>query len=153
MKKSILTITLAILMFTPLFVSAQNWSSDQKEVWSAIESWWDNSKANNTTALTSSIHSDYRGWSLDEAFPSTQKDLTYWVNNLMSKRKTLRTSLKPLDILVSGDMAVVHYLYSQINSVEDKEKTITGRWTDVWKRENGKWMLYADSGGEWSTDD
>ena len=88
MKKIILSVML-ILMFLPAYLSAQSWSSDQKEVWSAIEGWWNNAKAHNSAKLDATIHKDYKGWSLDEAYPSSKNDLSFWVNNLLLKRKTL----------------------------------------------------------------
>ncbi|MBT8196805.1 MAG: nuclear transport factor 2 family protein [Bacteroidia bacterium] len=154
MKKNlILVFVLAAFIAMPVFSQAQNWSAEQKEVWTAVNSWWDNARAQNAKALNDMAHKDYKGWGFNDAFPSSKADLEYWVTNLMPKRKTLHTSLKPLEILVNGNTAVLHYYYSEIRMKDGKEENVSGRWTDVWIKENGKWMLYADSGGEIKSND
>lgn len=154
MKKNVVIImVLMAFIGSPILSQAQEWTKQQKEVWTAVNGWWENSKNKNGKALIESVHADYKGWSFDNSFPGNKEDLKYWVTNQLPKRETLHTSLKPLEILVSGDVAVLHYYYSEIRKVDDKEKTVSGRWTDVWKKEDGKWKLFADSGGEMNDKD
>ena len=153
MKKKLVVSALVLLFALPNVVKAQEWSSDQKEVWTAIQGWWNNSQAQNSKYLIDATHPDYKGWSFGDNYPTGKSDLTYWATNVLPKRKTLHTSLRPMEILVAGDVAVVHYYYSNVRMVEEKEKNVEGRWTDIWRKVNGKWLLYADSGGELSDDD
>jgi len=66
---------------------------------------------------------------------------------MIPKGKIAYTNLKPLDILVMGDIAVLHYYLPTRQTIDGKETEEQGRWTDVWKKEGGKWLLIADSGG------
>lgn len=154
MKKQLIITSLLLAFFiSPIVMQAQQWSAEQKEVWKAANGWWDNAKAQNLKALIDMTHKDYKGWGFDDNFPSGKSDLIYWVNNVLPKRRILHTSLKPLEILVNGNTAVLHYYYTQTAMMEEKEKNISGRWTDIWVKQGGKWMLYADSGGQTSDDD
>ena len=57
--------------------------------------------------------------------------------------------LYPLDIVVHGDVAVAHYLYS--NAFEDKEgkiKVSNGRYSDVLIKTDAGWKFISWHGGD-----
>ena len=57
--------------------------------------------------------------------------------------------LYPLSIVVHGDTAVAHYLYT--NSAENSEGelvTSNGRYTDVLVRVDGEWKFFSWHGGD-----
>jgi ketosteroid isomerase-like protein len=70
---------------------------------------------------------------------------------MIPKNNIAYTNLSPLEILVMSDVAVLHNYYSTQQTVGEKDMVKQGRWTDVWKKEGGKWLLIADSGGELPT--
>jgi ketosteroid isomerase-like protein len=151
------TITRAMLM---LFISiqvlsntalAQEWSAGQKEVWKAVENWWVLYDNNNVEGIKALFHKDYKGWSWGENAPDGHKEALRWASHMIPKNKIAYTNLRPLDILIMGDVAVLHYYFSSQQSVDGKDTVRQGRWTDVWKKESGKWLLIADSGGTLST--
>jgi ketosteroid isomerase-like protein len=74
-----------------------------------------------------------------------------WATHMIPKNNIAYTNLSPLEILVMSDVAVLHNYYSTQQTVGEKDMVKQGRWTDVWKKEGGKWLLIADSGGELPT--
>ena len=140
----VLFIGMAVLSNTAY---AQKWSAKQQEVWKAVENWWELEKNNDAEGIKALIHKDYIGWNWGEYAPGGQAEALRWASHMIPKRKIAYTNLKPLDILVMGDIAVLHYYYSTRQTVDGKETEEQGRWTDVWKKEGGKWLLVADSGG------
>jgi ketosteroid isomerase-like protein len=55
---------------------------------------------------------------------------------------------RPIDIIVRGNVAVVHYIVSAHSKNESGEHTSTeARWTDTLIKENGRWLLLGDQGG------
>ena len=60
--------------------------------------------------------------------------------------------IKPVGINIHDNVAIVQYYYSRILSdVEGKEKTISGRWTDVLMKQEDKWVMIGDHGGASAT--
>jgi ketosteroid isomerase-like protein len=144
----VLFVGMVILSNTAL---AQKWSSKQQEVWNAVENWWELYQKNDVEGIKALFHKDYVGWSWGFNSPEGQKEAHRWANHMIPKNKIAYTNLNPLDILVIGDVAVLHYYYVTNQTVDGKDKLEQGRWTDVWKKEGGKWLLIADSGGQLST--
>ena len=131
---------------------AQEWSAEQQEVWKANENWWELYKNNDAEGIKALIHKDYVGWSWGDYATEGQAEAQKWADHMIPKgTKIIYHNLRPLDILVIGDVAVLHYYYSTRKTVDGKDTTKQGRWTDVWKKEGGKWLLIADSGGVLST--
>jgi len=130
---------------------AQKWSAKQQEVWKAVENWWELEKNNDVEGIKALYHKDYAGWGWGDNAPEGHAEALRWASHMIPKRKIAYTNLKPLDILMIGDVAVLHYFYSTRETVDGKERVRQGRWTDVWTMENGKWLLIADSGGALST--
>jgi ketosteroid isomerase-like protein len=140
------------MLFIALVVStnttvAQEWSAEQKEVWSAIEGWWKLYDSNNVEGVKSLFHKDYIGWTWGDNAPEGQNEAHKWADHMVPKLKIAYTNLKPLKILVIGEVAIAHYYYSTNKTVDGKDVVELGRWTDVWKKEGDKWLLVADSGG------
>ena len=56
--------------------------------------------------------------------------------------------LHPLEILIHGDTAVAHYLYSNGGEDQDgKLKVVSGRFTDILVRTEDGWKFIAWHGG------
>ena len=73
------------------------------------------------------------------------------VNDCIRARAVEDEALRPIDIKVHGDFAVVHYFYVEVLVDADGEETTEkGRWTDVLMKQNGKWVWIADHGGSTS---
>jgi len=150
LTKSILII-LCITLLSSAQLFGQEWSDEQQEVWQANENWWELLKNNDVEGIKALIHKDYAGWNWGDNAPEGQAEALRWASHMIPKGKISYINLKPLNILVMGDVAVLHYYYSKFQTVDGKETVVQGRWTDILKKEDGKWLLIADSGGVLST--
>ena len=72
-----------------------------------------------------------------------------WARFDADQQKSLAHELFRLSIVVHGDMAVVHYLYTVAVQTRDK-KTVTanGRYTDVLVRDGSDWKFISWHGGD-----
>ena len=71
-----------------------------------------------------------------------------WERFSSEQTKGLSHELYPLSIVVHGDMAVVHYLYSTAYQTRDKKTVVSnGRYTDVLVRDDGNWKFISWHGG------
>lgn len=144
----VLLAALCLATFAPSPVSAQEWSAAQKEVWSNVEAYWALDEAGNTDGFLGYFAEDYSGWSVDEALPGGKAMARKFIAHAHKSNKTLLTNLQPTAIKIHGDVAIVHYYWSQIVKPADgKEVNRSGRWTDVLKKQGNKWVLIADHGG------
>ena len=149
---SIITALFVVILFSGN-VFAQQWSDEQKEVWTGVEKYWEVNQAD-PLAFLQYFDESYLGWSYENGAPTTKSDATKYFGYWMKKGKEQYHVLTPARIWVNGNFAYVHYYYTVVN--EDNEgnpQTERGRWTDILMKKDGKWMLVGDHGGEIKSDD
>ncbi len=146
-----LVITLCLTLFISVQLSAQEWSDKQKEVWKSVEAYTDMANKGDLEGFMSYFHSDYSGWSVNDALPSNKKQVTKWIAHNFQTRKILVSDIKPVAIKIHGNVAIVHYYWSRLRKdAEGKERNSSGRWTDILMKQGDKWVLIGDSGGRTS---
>jgi len=155
MKKVLSTVLavvcLALLATTSL--NAQEWSAAQKEVWKNVEAYWALDAAGNLEGFMSYFHDNYMGWDINEPIPMDKASVKKFVEYEYKTSKTLLYTIKPVAINVVGDVAIVDYYYTKImKDAEGKDKSRSGRWADVVKKQGDKWVLIGDHGGRTSKD-
>lgn len=112
-------------------------SSEQKEVWQAVESFWKYPNEENIEAFKASIHDDYIGWNTKLVVPINKKDFISYFPYYKSKSY----SIKPVQVAVSGNNAVVSYA----SDVDYGPVKYHGKHVDFYIKENGKWLLLGDN--------
>lgn len=154
MKQLLSTIT---VLYAVIIISgysfAQQWSSEQKDVWTGVEKYWE---INNNDPLADLKYFDdsYLGWSYENEAPGTRDGVVKHKKYFSTKQKQGFNILTPARIWVNGDFAYVHYYYTQVSEDKDgKPNTEKGRWTDILMKKNGTWMLVGDHGGEIKNND
>jgi ketosteroid isomerase-like protein len=152
MKK--LCLLVAVLLLVPsAYLFSQEWSAAQKEVWKNVEAYNALADAGNVEGFMAYVHNDYLGWSNQSALPNDKASVRKFVEYEFKASKTLVSSIKPVGIGVFGNIAYVHYYYSVIyKDMEGKEKSESGRWTDILMKEGDKWVMIGDHGGRTSKD-
>ena len=141
-------ILLGLALFVTAPLLAQEWSAEQKEAWAFELAYWKALSDGDVATTTSSMHDDYRGWSYAQSVPGTKESARNALSHFASGTKTFLHHPTPLAILVRGNLAVVHYVVSFHGTNEKGEhETSEDRWTDTLIKENGKWLLLADHGG------
>jgi ketosteroid isomerase-like protein len=128
-------------------VSAQEWSSAQKEVWKTEQDCWAVMAKGDLNGFFDYFHPDYVGWDYSSDLPSTKEEMTKIFTFFYGNAKILFYEIKPLVIKVYGDIAFTDYKYMLYTEADGKKKSEKGRWTDILMKQNGKWLLIGDHGG------
>ena len=147
-KCNILFIGYSFMIILSSTYFAQEWSTEQKEVWQVVETYNEMISKSDVKGLMSYIDDSYSEWTYELDAPidkSTLKTiLDYWFPNIKSHYLTLT----PDKIWVNGDYAYVHYYFNQyFENNEGKNEWEKGRWTDILIKKDGKWILVGGHGG------
>lgn len=139
------------LLLVPAVSSAQEWSAAQKEVWKNVEEYWALSEAGNLEGFLSYFHPKYIGWGYSSALPMSAESSKKFLEYSFKTMKSLVYGIQPVAIIVHGDFAIVHYYYTSVyKDVEGKNRSESGRWTDILIKQGDKWVMIADHGGQTS---
>ncbi|HEX4858608.1 MAG TPA: nuclear transport factor 2 family protein, partial [Usitatibacteraceae bacterium] len=85
--------------------------------------------------------------------PGSKAVATKFITHWHKAAKTLVYDVQPLSIKIHGNVAFVHYYYTQIQrDTAGKDKQTSGRWTDILMKQGDKWLLIGDQGGQTSKD-
>jgi ketosteroid isomerase-like protein len=152
MKK--LCSAVAILLLLPsAYLFSQEWSAAQKEVWKNVEAYNALADAGNVEGFMAYFHNDYLGWNYRSALPMDKASLRKFIEYDFKTSKTILSDIKPVAISIFGNFAYVHYYYSVVyKDAEGKEKSESGRWTDILMKQGDKWVIIGDHGGRTSKD-
>ncbi len=141
----------AFLLSTCLltFGSAHAQTSDDSAVWSVIERAWQAEQRHDLKWIDELLSADFVGWTKGAPAPRDKGSTRLWNAFATKQSDLLKYELYPLSIIVHGDMAVAHYLYSSARKAKGEEATtVNGRYTDVLVRSDGDWRFIAWHGGD-----
>lgn len=141
---SVLLLT-ALALCAPVFAQTVD---DQADVWSAVEAQWTAEEKNDKKWIDRLLSDDFVGWGKDSPAPRNKASVKMWDRFNDTLGSTVAHELYPLSIVVHGDVAVAHYLYS--NAYQDKKGDVemhSGRYTDVLIRTADGWKFIAWHGG------
>jgi len=130
-------------------VSAQTWSPEQQEIWRFEEQQWKMAAAKDLSWIDTMVHPNLSYWETDQPSPQNKASLARWNRYANTNNTVLEQELFPGSITITGNVAVVHYRYmiARENLKKDRE-TVTGRYTDILVKENGRWQFLSWSGGD-----
>lgn len=129
-------------------VAAENSVSDQAAVWEAVETIWEAEENGDLTWVEEMLSADFMGWPNNSPAPRSKASVRQWNKFEVELSNGIAHELYPLSIVVHGNMAVVHYLYTNASQSRDKKTTVTsGRYTDVLVRDDGGWKFISWHGG------
>ncbi len=152
-NRIIFIVLIAVLLSTQSTLFAQEWSEEQKEVWKNVETYWDLFAKKDLEGSMSYFHDDFIGWSNRKALPNNKASRQKSLSHSFETTTVLIQELQPVAIKIHGNVAMVHYYYSELSKdVEGKENNESGRWTDILLKQGDKWVLIGDSGGSVSTE-
>ncbi len=140
-----------LLLLTAPFADiaiAQDPPSDGANVWVIIEEQWDAEEQGDKRWPERLLTDDFSGWDKSSPAPRSKSSTIYW--NRFSERQgeTVAHELYPLSILVRGDTAIAHYLYTTAFQNKDGEIEVTnGRFTDILVRTDEGWRFLSWHGG------
>jgi ketosteroid isomerase-like protein len=134
--------------------TAQQAASDQSAVWSVIEDQWERNERGDSKWVEELLVADFVGWPKESPAPRSKSSVRMWDEFSSKQTESLEHELYPLSIVVHGDMAIAHYLYT--NATRDKKgetRLSNGRYTDVLVRDDGVWRFISWHGGDDQDDD
>lgn len=133
----------------PVADPAVDQANDHAAVWAAVEAIWAAEEAGNTNWVEQMLSADFMGWPNNSPAPRSKASVRQWNRFDQQQSSGITHELYPLSIVVHGDMAVVHYLYTNAVQLRNKETSVTsGRYTDVLVRDEGAWKFISWHGGE-----
>ena len=142
-----------ILLLASGYVVAQGTlpdeADDQAAVWAAVEAIWVAEEAGDDDWVDTMLSADFVGWPNNSPAPRSRGSVRMWNSFNQDQASGITHELYPLSIVVHGDMAVVHYLYTSAVQTKDKKTDVSsGRYTDVLVRDDGAWKFISWHGGD-----
>jgi len=132
---------------------AAEWSPEQQDVWNLEQQQWAMSKSKDLSWIDTMVHQNLRYWETGAPMPRDKASLKHWDRFEADNSTTLEQEIYPISATITGNIAVVQYHYVVASENYKKErKTMTGHYTDVLIKENGRWMFIAWAGGADKTD-
>jgi hypothetical protein len=150
MRFTFITI-IAIALILPLTASAQQWSAEQLEVWYAEVACLD-AGLDDIPARMACVHPDFVGWGVQGSVPTAVNEAGNHYYYAHNELKVI--SATPLHILVDGDLAIIQLVVTAVSSKDGGPDVVTTvAWTDIMRKDNGKWRWIADHGHRLGDDD
>lgn len=146
--KLILTLT-AVVLTASATAAAQDAPDDQADVWATIEGQWVSEERGDDEWMDRLLADDFSGWGKNSPAPRTKTSTKMWDRFSDEQGNMVAHELYPLAIVVNGDVAVAHYLYT--TAYEDKDDVVemnNGRYTDILVRTADGWQFIAWHGGD-----
>jgi hypothetical protein len=145
---SVAAVSLALFGFAGT-AAAQTWNAEQQELWQLEQQQWKMSAAKDMSWIDTMVHPNMRFWDTGDPMPRDKASLKHWSRFDNESSTTLVHELFPISATITGNVAVVQYHYRVASENYKKEReTVTGQYTDVLIKENGRWMFIAWAGGE-----
>jgi ketosteroid isomerase-like protein len=147
-KMLLLSPTIALLFASPASL-AQDTSQDEADVWSVIENVWNADENGDREWPENLLADEFSGWSKNSPVPRSKSSIKMWDRFNEQLGKMVAHELYPYHIIVSGDTAVAHYLYSSAYKLKDgKIEMNSGRYSDILIRTDDGWKFLAWHGGD-----
>lgn len=129
--------------------STQNWNDEQNQILGAEKNFDDALSNGNLDELNAFYAPDYVDFSYYSDKPSGKEET---INNfskmLKAGDKFSVVNMTPFAVSANNDFAFVDYdITGSMTDSSGVAKTRTERWTDIFQKKDGKWMLVGDHGG------
>jgi ketosteroid isomerase-like protein len=139
----------AILLMFSGWTFAQDSQDDQADVWATIERQWDAEEKGDKKWIDRLLSDDFSGWGKNSPAPRSKSSTKMWDRFSDEQGQVVAHELYPLAIVVHGDVAIAHYLYtSAFKDKDDAVEVDNGRYTDILIRTEDGWKFIAWHGGD-----
>jgi type II secretory pathway pseudopilin PulG len=133
--------------------SAQTWSPEQQQIWRFEEQQWNMAKEKDLSWVDTMVHPNLSYWDTDQPGPQNKASLARWSRYGSTSTTVLEQELFPISITITGDIAVVHYNYAVASeNYKQERQTVSGRYTDILVKEDGRWLFLSWAGGDYPQD-
>lgn len=121
-------------------------SPEQRELWDRVCQLWEQSRGRDRTLVGAAIHPQYVGWDMSAELPHLKEAA---IASVVDDAPELRDyKLSPHSVQVYDHVVgVVHYSYeATVQPYGATPLAVTGKWTEVYLRQNNAWLMVAVSG-------
>ncbi len=144
-----------LLFFTATASLAQSVTDqqlqEQADVWAQIEQQWTAEEKGDNKWMDRVLTDDFSGWGKSAPVPRGKASTKMWNRFNEQISEMVAHELYPLAIVVHGDVAVAHYMYTSASKDKNeggKIETTNGRYTDILVRTPDGWKFLAWAGGD-----
>ena len=128
--------------------AAQDAGGDQASVWAVVEKQWNDVADGDRKWMDEVLADEFMGWPKNSPAPRNKASTKMWNRFNESQGKLVAHELYPLAIVVHGDVAIAHYLYtSAYKNKDDEVEMNNGRYSDVLVRTEDGWKFLTWHGG------
>lgn len=123
-------------------------------MWKNVEKYWELYAQEDLEDLMSYFHDDYLGWQSGDWVPTNKADRRARMERSFETHDSVYYRLKPVGIKIFGNVAVVHYFFTDIlKDAKGEEGTWWGHGTDILMQHGDRWVMIGDAGGTATEDD
>lgn len=149
LKLALTVVAVSIMSGGMAQAQAQEETDDQADVWAVVEQTWNADAKGDKKWIDRYLTDDFSGWGNAAPAPRSKASTKMWDRFNDSQGRSVAHELYPLAIVVHGDVAVAHYLYT--SAFEDKDGDVevnNGRYSDVLVRTDDGWRFLSWHGGD-----
>ena len=119
----------------------KNWSADQNSVWNCVETHWEHLINKRVDEFLKFIHDDMIGFGHESPVAVDKPWLRKWVGFWTKTTEIVICELRPLDIRIHDDIAILQYLIFTIEKNMEGGKRVIRRYTMTWKKAKDRWQV------------
>lgn len=119
----------------------KEWSEEQNSVWKCLEEHWDHLIGGRVEDFLKYIHPDFIGFGHESPINIDRPWLNKWVGFWTKSTKIVICELRPIDIKIHEDIAIVQYFIFTIEKNDEGGKRVIRRYTMTWKKQDGRWVV------------
>ncbi|OGX36893.1 MAG: hypothetical protein A3G91_01560 [Omnitrophica WOR_2 bacterium RIFCSPLOWO2_12_FULL_50_9] len=119
----------------------KDWSEEQNGVWKCLEDHWDHLINGRVEEFLEYIHPDFIGFGHESPINIDRPWLQKWVGFWSKSTKILICELRPMDIKIHGDIAIVQYFIFTIEKNAEGAKRMIRRYTMTWKKQGRRFVV------------
>lgn len=117
----------------------KSWSKEQNEVWQCVEDHWDHLINGRVDDFLKYIHPEFLGFGHESPINIDRPWLNKWVGFWTKTTKIAICELRPVDICIHDDIAIVQYFIFTIEKNDEGGKRVIRRYTMTWKKQPDRW--------------
>lgn len=118
------------------------WNEQQRKVWQNLEDHWQCLLDGNIQDFLKYIHPEFIGFGHESPLPVDYPWLEKWVGFWAHNTKFLICELRPINLKIHGDIAIIQYCIFTIEQTpQDKARRSIRRYTMTWKRQSDRWVV------------
>jgi hypothetical protein len=121
-------------------------SPEQQGLWQRVNELWSLSLERNAEKIRYALHPKYIGWDMNHPSPHDREAA---IQSVLGEAPTVTSyKLVPFSVEVyDHTVGIVHYTYSASLSPKNAPSLqITGKWSEVYLRQDGQWVMVSVSG-------